>query len=106
MNMLNNLILECVMSGEVSDEGLFRVKSERRSKVGETCVTTTISVLCKVPQTMLESVKKYATNGRGMRIIGRLDSIYGGEIGVFVEHIEYKIFPNSIREGKYNFKQD
>lgn len=106
MNMLNNLILECVVSGAVSETGLFRVKSERHTKVGEGSVTTVINVLCQVPNVMLDSVKKYATDGRGIRIVGRLETLYGGELGVFVEHIEYKNFPNSIREGKYNFKQD
>lgn len=106
MNMLNSVILESVVSGAVSETGLFRVKSERHTKVGEGVVTTVVNVLCQVPQNMLESVKKYATDGRGVRIVGRLDTLYGGEVGLFIEHIEYKNFPNSIREGKYNFKQD
>lgn len=106
MNMLNSVILECVMSGTVSETGLFRVKTERHTKVGESNVTNVTTVLCQVPNAMLESVKQYAIDGRGMRIVGRLDTLYGGEVGIFAEHIEYKNFPSSIREGKYNFKQD
>ena len=106
MNMMNSLILECVVSEGVSETGLFRVKSERHTKVGETNVTTTVEVLCQAPETMLDSVKAFAKVGRGIRIVGRLETLYGGELGVFAEHIEYKNFPSSIREGKYNFKQD
>lgn len=106
MNMINSIILECVMLGEVSDAGLFHVKSERHSKVGDTNATTSVTVLCQIPETMKEKVKRFATDGRGLRIVGRLESINGGEVGLFVEHIEYKNFPSSIREGKYNFKQD
>lgn len=108
MNMLNSVILEGVMLGEVSDAGLFHVKSERHSKVGETNVTTFVTVLCQIPEVMKESAKNFATDGSGIRIVGRLDTLYGGEVGIFVEHIEYK-FPKketTIREGKYNFKQD
>lgn len=106
MNMLNSVILESVMLGEVSDAGLFHVKSERHSKVGDINVTTYVTVLCQIPEVMKESVKKYAKDGRGLRIVGRLEHLYGNEVGIFVEHIEYKNFPNSVREGKYNFKQD
>ena len=109
MNMLNSIILECVMLGEVSDAGLFHVKSERHSKVGDMNVTTSVTVLCQIPETMMESVKNFATDGSGLRIVGRLDTLYGGEVGIFVEHIEYKFPPKKetvIREGKYNFKQD
>lgn len=106
MNMINSLILEGVVSGAVSETGLFRVKSERHTKVGEGVVTNVINVLCQVPNTMLEPVKECATDGRGVRVVGRLETLYGGEVGVFIEHIEYKNFPSSIREGKYNFKHD
>lgn len=108
MNMLNSIILEGVVSGAVSETGLFRVKSERHTKVGENVVTTVVSVLCGVPNIMLESVKQNATDGRGIRIVGRLEHLYGNEVGIFAEHIEYK-FPKkekTICEGKYNFKQD
>ena len=106
MNMINSIILECVMLGEVSDTGLFKVVSERYEKVGEERIKTSVTVLCQVPQVMLDSVKKFATDGRSIRIVGRLQLLYGGVVGIFVEHIEYMNFPNSIREGKYNFKKD
>lgn len=109
MNMINSIILECVMLGEVSDTGLFKVVSERYEKVGEERIKTSVTVLCQVPQVMLDSVKKFATDGSGLRIVGRLQLLYGGVVGIFVEHIEYKFPPKKeivIREGKYNFKQD
>lgn len=109
MNMLNSIILECVMLGEVSDAGLFHVKSERHSKVGDTKVTTYVTVLCQIPETMKENVKRFATDGGGLRIVGRLEHLYGNEVGIFVEHIEYKFPPkkeNVVREGKYSFKKD
>lgn len=109
MNMLNSVILECAMLGEVSDTGLFKVVSERHEKVGEERITTSVTVLCQIPETMLDSVKRFATDGCGIRIVGRLQLLYGGVVGIFVEHIEYK-FPSkkekTIRDGKYNFKQD
>ena len=104
MNMLNSVILEGVMLGEVSDAGLFHVKCERHSKVGETKVTTFVTVLCQASNTLMESVKKHASDGRGLRIVGRLDHLYGNEVGIFVEHVEYKLL-NTVRDGKYNFKQ-
>ena len=105
MNMVNSIILECVMLGEVSDSGLFHVKSERHTKVGDTKVTTYVTVLCQVSETLKESMKQYASDGCGLRIVGRLETLYGNEVGIFVEHVEYKLL-HTIREGKYNFKQD
>lgn len=107
MNMINSIILEGVVSEGVSETGLFRVKSERHTKVGETNVTTTVEVLCQAPEIMLESVKAFGKVGRSMRIVGRLEYLYGNEVGIFVEHLEYKPdFPKAKRVGKYNFKQD
>lgn len=104
MNLLNSSILEGAVLGNVSDSGLFQVKSERHARVGETEVTTTVTVLCQVPESMLDSVKKHATDGRGIRIIGRLEYLCGCQVGLFVEHLEYK--PNFKRVGIYNFKHD
>ena len=109
MNMLNSVILEGVVLGEVSDTGLLKVVCERHTKVGEERITTSVNVLCQVPETMLDSAKSYATDGCVIRIVGRLQLLYGGVVGIFVEHIEYKVLPKKdsvIREGKYNFKQD
>lgn len=108
MNMLNSVILEGVMLGEVSDTGLLKVVSERYEKVGEERIRTSVTVLCQVPQVMLDSVKNFATDRCGIRIVGRLQLLYGGVVGVFVEHIEYKSpkKETTIRDGKYNFKQD
>lgn len=103
MNMLNSVILEGAMLGEVSDTGLFKVVSERHEKVGEERITTSVIVLCQVPETMLDSVKKYATDGCGLRIVGRLQLLYGGVVGIFAEHIEYKFCSKVHKEGKYNF---
>ena len=110
MNMINNLILEGVVSVGVSYSGCFSVESERHTKVGEEMTTTTVTVWCQIGDNM-KNTKSLLTVGRGVRIVGRLQYIsvpfdWEQVLGIFVEHIEYKLFPKVHKEGKYNFTED
>ena len=107
MNMLNSVILEGVVSKDMSDTGVFVISSERHTKVGEERITTSVSVMCLAQGNILESARKWLKEGSGLRIVGHLQYIED-KVGIVAEHIEFKAGKPKTNgvEGKYNFVQD
>lgn len=103
MNHLNSVILEGVVSEGINTEGVFYVDTTRYEKVGDNKIEIKTKVKCLVVGSMFVSLCEKITVGRGVRIVGRLSDI-GGVVGLFAEHIEFKL--DVIRDGKYNFRND
>ena len=99
MNLLNSVIVEGVISSAIDAKNVFELTYTRQTTVGTVQVTSETAIKCFVSESMCKSIKK----GRAVRIVGRLSNI-GDNLGVFVEHIEFK--PEIIKEGKYTFQKN
>lgn len=107
MNTINSIIFEGVVSEGVSENGVFKLRGERHTKVGEERITTTVEVPCLATGNMLESAKAWLDVGSGVRIVGRLQFIED-KVGIFAEHIEFKFSKPKADgvDGKYKFVKD
>ena len=105
MNDINSVIVEGVVSTGVNDDGMFTISTSRYHKVGEKFNEEKTFVTCLVTGVLRDYVKDKLTEGRGLRIVGYLKEIEGN-LGLFVEHAEFKPMKKSIKEGKYTFKID
>ena len=115
MNMLNSIILEGVVEGEVTSTmscGLtmatmpISVKRKYRDKNGNECGETSYFDV-EMYGNLAVSVSKNAEKGKGVRVIGRLKQKRWEENGklqskivVIAEHVEYKVCFDEKEEAK------
>ena len=96
MNMLNSVIVEgeVISRKETQLEGVsrfeFTVATYRTTlDMNGNKIEVVTEIPCAAYGCLAESIKKHATLGRGIRVVGRLSGS-DGKLSLTVEHAEYK----------------
>jgi len=94
INSLNSIIIEGNVDGEVGlwdtdkgKEGVFEVLSTRWS--GRECLTLRVQIYTY--GNLAESCHQYLESGRGVRVVGRLESYPGDKLAIRAEHCEFTV---------------